>query len=196
MRKVILLMGMSIDGFGAGGWTPPVTWGKDIDDVHEEVRRQLASIDTFLFGRVSFELWEKFWPARADDPRSAAFEKEFSRLTDAVQKVVYSKTLKAVHWQNSRLVSGSIADDVARMKRASGGDLAIAGGPRLARAFGELGLIDEYRLWIHPTIAGSGTPLLGNTGAPRNLDIIDVKTFGGGGLCLHLRPKDASMPSA
>jgi dihydrofolate reductase len=189
-RKVVLLMGMSIDGYGAGGWTPPVTWGADIEDMHDEVRRQLASIDTFLFGRVSFELWEKFWPAMADDPRSAAFEKEFSRLTDAVQKVVYSKTLKSAAWQNSRLVNGSIADDVARMKRTSGRDLAIVGGPRLARAFGELGLIDEYRLWIHPTIAGSGTPLLGNEGTARDLDVVDVKAFGTGGLSVHLRPKE------
>lgn len=190
-RKVVLLMGMSLDGFGAGGWTPPVTWGKDIEDMHDEVRRQLASVDTFLFGRVCFELWEKVWPPLAQDPRSSAFEKEFSRLTDRVDKVVYSKTLKSVDWQKSRLASGSIADDVAQMKRSTGRDMAIVGGPRIARAFGEAGLIDEYRVWIHPTIAGTGTPLLGAPAQGRDLDTIDVKTFGAGGVCVHLRPKGA-----
>lgn len=187
-RKVVLLMGMSLDGFGAGGWTPPVTWGKDIEDIHDEVRRQLASIDTFLFGRTCFELWEKVWPSMAQDPRSSAFEKEFSRLTDRLDKVVYSKTIKSVGWQNSRLVSGSIADDVAHMKRSMGGDMAIVGGPSIARAFGELGLIDEYRVWIHPTIAGKGTPLLGAPAQRRDLDIIEVKAFGAGGACIYLRP--------
>jgi dihydrofolate reductase len=188
-RKVVLLMGMGLDGYGAEGWLPPVTRGKDVEEVHDEVRRQLASVDTFLFGRVSFELWQDVWPALADNPRSSAFEKEFSRLTDRMHKVVYSHTLKAVTWQNSRLVNGSLADDVARMKRTPGGDLAIVGGPRIAHAFGELGLIDEYRLWIHPTIIGSGTPLLGSQGTPRDLDIIHEKSFGPGGLSLHLRPK-------
>jgi dihydrofolate reductase len=187
-RKVILLMGMSLDGFGAGGWTPPVNRALEAEDINDELRRQLAPIDTFLFGRVSFELWEKAWPPLAQDPRSSTFTKEFSRLTDGMKKVVYSSTLKSVTWQNSRLVQGSIADDVAEMKRAEGGNLAIVGGPRIARAFGELGLIDEYRLWIHPTILGSGTPLLGNPGGVRDLDIIEAKTFGAGGLCLHLRP--------
>lgn len=190
-RKVVLLMGMTLDGYGAEGWIPPVTWGKNSDDVHDELRRQLASIDTFLFGRESFVLWEKVWPAVADDPRSTTFEKEFSRKTDAIQKVVYSKTLKSVRWHNSRLVTGAIADDVAQMKRTHGRDMAIVGGPRIAQAFGELGLIDEYRLWIHPRIAGSGTPLLGTTGTPRELEIVDVNTFGSGGFSLHLRPKEA-----
>jgi dihydrofolate reductase len=191
-RKVILLMGMGLDGYGAGGWTPPVTWGQDVAEIHDEVRRQLASIDTFLFGRVCFELWQEVWPAQAENPRSSSFEKEFSRLTDRMQKVVYSRTVKSVTWQNSRLASGSLADDVAGMKREPGGDLAIVGGPRIAREFGELGLIDEYRLWIHPTIMGSGTPLLGNQGKPRELDVIDAKAFGTGGLCLHLRPRRPS----
>lgn len=190
-RKVVLLMGMSVDGFGAGGWTPPVTWGKDIEDVHAEVRQQLSSIDTFLFGRVCFQLWEEFWPSMARDPASSAFEKEFSRLTDQMDKVVYSKTLKSATWEHSRLVRGSIADDVAQMKRSAGRDMAIVGGPRIAHALGELGLIDEYRVWIHPTIAGKGTPLLGAPEQRRDLDIIDVKTFGAGGACLHLRPKAA-----
>lgn len=188
-RNVILLMGMGLDGYGADGWLPPVTRGKDVEEAHEEVRRQLASVDTFLFGRVSFELWQDVWPALADNPRSSAFEKEFSRLNERMRKVVYSHTLKSVAWDNSRLVNGSLADDVAQMKRAPGGDLAIVGGPRIARAFGELGLIDEYRLWIHPTIIGSGTLLLGSQGKPRDLDIIHEKTFGAAGLSLHLRPK-------
>ena len=188
-RKVVLLMGMGLDGFGAGGWTPPVNRGLNVEEINNELRQQLASIDTFLFGRVSFELWEKVWPPMAQQPGSSSFTKEFSRLTDGMKKVVYSKTLKSVTWQNSRLVNGSIADDVAEMKRTTGGDLAIVGGPRIARAFGELGLIDEYRLWIHPTILGSGTPLLGNQGEARDLDIIDAKTFGANALCLHLRPR-------
>jgi len=190
-RHVILLMGMGLDGYGAEGWLPPVTRGKDVEEVHDEVRRQLASVDTFLFGRVSFELWQDVWPALANDPRSSAFEKEFSRLNERMQKVVYSHTLKSVTWDNSRLARGSLAEDVANMKRTPGGDLAIVGGPRIARAFGELGLIDEYRLWIHPTIIGSGTLLLGGQGKPRDLDIIDEKTFGAAGLSLHLRPKPA-----
>lgn len=75
------------------------------------------------------------------------------------------------------------------MKQSEGGDMAIVGGPRIARAFGEQGLIDEYRLWVHTTILGSGTPLLGSRDRPSDLEILDVKTFKAGCVCLHLRPR-------
>lgn len=184
-RKVVLIMGMTIDGFGAPGWTPSATWQLPV--VQEAVREQLRSVDTFIFGRTTYEVWRKYWPGVAADPTSTDFEREFSRMTDEVQKVVYSRSLETATWRNSRLVSGSIVDDVARMKGVPGGDLAIVGGPRIARAFGDLGLIDEYRLWIHPTVQGTGTPLLGAPEQARSLEFVSARAFGSGALSMHLQ---------
>lgn len=85
--------------------------GAGVDEIHEEMRRQLASIGTFLFGRACFELWEKVWPPLAQDPASSSFEREFSGLVERIQKVVYSKTLQSVSWHNSRLAKESLAEE-------------------------------------------------------------------------------------
>jgi dihydrofolate reductase len=190
-RKVVLLMGMSLDGFGAWGWSPPAASAPDRDAIHDEIRHQLTSIDTFLLGRTCYQLWETFWPSMAHSATSSPFEKEFSRITDEMQKVVYSKTLTKATWQNTRLANGSLADDVAYMKQTPGRDLAIIGGPTIARAFGDMGLIDEYRVWIHPTLLGTGTPLLGSNNQRRDLELLGVRTFGNSGSCFHLRPRPA-----
>lgn len=188
-RRVVLLMGMSLDGFGAGGWTPSAERPADRDEMLDEVWRQLEGVDTFVLGRVSFELWHRHWPQFATDPGSGAFERKFGQYIDGIQKVVYSRTLDSVSWRNSRLVTGPIAEDVARMKQRSGGDIVIAGGSRIAAAFSELGLIDEYRLWIHPAIYGRGEQLLGKLTQRRELETIDAKTFRSGCVSLRLVPR-------
>ena len=188
-RRVVLLMGMSLDGVGAGGWTPSHARPEDEGEMFDEVWRQLETVDTFLFGRVSFEIWQRAWPPLASDSNSSAFEQRFSRYVDDIQKVVYSRTLESVSWRNARLVTGSIAEDVARMKRTPGRDMIIAGGSRIAAAFGELGLIDEYRLWLHPAILGHGEPLLGKVKERKDLRLIEAKPFRSGAVVLHLVPR-------
>ena len=185
-RRVVLLMGMTLDGFNAGGWTPRAARSEDSAEMFDEVWRQLETVDTFLMGRVSFELWQRHWPALATNPASSDFEKQFSRYVDDIQKVVYSHSLTSASWRNSRLATGSLADDVARMKQAPGRDMIIAGGGRIAAAFGEAGLIDEYRLWLHPVIAGHGEPLLGKLERHQELKLLEAKTFRSGGITLRL----------
>jgi dihydrofolate reductase len=188
-RRVILLMGMSLDGFGAEGWTPHNARPEDQGEMLDEVWRQLESVDTFLFGRVSFEIWERAWPPLATKPESSDFTKRFARYVDDIQKVVYSHSLTSVSWRNARLVTGSIAEDVTQMKRSPGRDMVIAGGSLLAQAFGELGLIDEYRPWLHPKIMGHGTQLLGRLGQRRELELLESKAFRSGAVTLHLTPR-------
>jgi dihydrofolate reductase len=87
-------------------------------------------------------------------------------------------------------VTGSIAEDVAHMKQTPGRDMVIAGGSRIAAAFGELGLIDEYRLWLHPTILGQGEPLLGRLKDRMELRLIEAKPFRAGVVSLHLARRE------
>lgn len=189
MRQLILLMGMGLDGIGAEGWIPRIDNEVDAGELHDEMWSQLKAIDTFLMGRRCFQLWERVWPPLAADPRSSEFEKDFSRFTDRTQKVVFSRTLKSVGWQNSRLVTGNVAAEVARMKQQPGKSMAIVGGPSIAQTFSELGVIDEYLLWLHPVILGKGTPLLGALDEPRALKLIGTKTFKSGCVSLQLRAR-------
>jgi dihydrofolate reductase len=193
MRKVILLMGMGLDGVSARGWSPPIADEVAASEVHEAMWEELKSIDTFIFGRVNYELWKKVWPPLATSPSSSEFEKRFSRLTDSVRKLVISTTLKSVDWPHSgdiSLVTGDISKEIGRVKEEPGKNLAIVGGPKIAQTFTKLGLIDEYHLYVHPTIVGEGTTLLGGLRSPRQLRLISARVFKAGVVGLRLKPAD------
>jgi len=186
MRNVVLLMGMGLDGIGAEGWIPNVADKTEQDELYDDMREDLRSIDTFLFGRVSYDIWKKYWPPMATESNSE-FEREFSRFTDSVRKVVFSKTLKAVDWENSSLVKGSIPRTISRMKSEPGKNMAIVGGIGIAQTFTKLDLIDEYHLYLHPWILGDGKTLLGGIRSPRELKLSRAKAFRSGVVGLHLK---------
>lgn len=174
MRKIILLMGTTVDGYDAGGWIPDGSM--ELPEVQEEVWTQLDSIDTFIMGRVSYQLWYAFWPNQRTS--ESAFDAQFSQFADDVQKVVFSNTLTTSAWRNSRVIGGDLQSRIAQLKRQPGKDIAIVGGAAIARSIGELGLVDEYRLWVHPTITGGGTPLFGSPHTT-DLRLVDAKQFTG-----------------
>jgi dihydrofolate reductase len=179
-------MGMGLDGIAAEGWIPAVSGG-EAAELHDDMWDQLKSIDTFLLGRKSYQLWKKVWPPLATKPTSSRFEKEFSRFTDQVQKIVFSKTLKTINWENSRLVTGNIAKEVAKMKRLAGKNMAIVGGPGIAQTFTKLDLIDRFHIYLHPAILGSGKPLLGGLRNPRELELVKARTFKSGVIVLDFQ---------
>jgi dihydrofolate reductase len=93
---------------------------------------------------VTYQQWECYWPAAAKNPKSTQSNLDFLRFADETMKVVFSKTVKEVHWKNSRLVKGDITEEILRLKQLSGKDIAFAGGPCLAKTFIKLGLVDDY----------------------------------------------------
>ena len=96
-RKIFLMMGMGLNGISAEGWIPPAETKIQVEEIIEDVCTLLQSVDTFIIGRVTFQLWEKYWPFRAKDPSSSDFQKKFSIFTDQVQKIVFSTTLKSIN---------------------------------------------------------------------------------------------------
>ena len=187
MRKVVLQMGMGLNGIGSEGWAPSVEGSTDFQDLYDDMWNYLKSVDTYLLGRKCYQLWERVWPPLAKDPSSSGLEKKFSRFTDQIQKVVFSKTLKSVSWANSTLVTGDLSEEIARMRARKGKDMAIVGGPGIAQTFTRLGLIDEYRLWLHPTILGYGTSLLGVPPESRSLDLVESRRYRSGVIGLHYK---------
>ena len=182
MRNVILSMNMSLDGFVAGpndemDWLPPFNDDDLWKDIHAQMWETLRSVDVFLLGRVTYQIWEKYWPAAARNPASTKNDREFSRYADETQKVVFSRTLERVDWKNSRLVKGDIAAEIAALKAQPGKNLALAGGAGLAQTFIRLGLIDEYQLLVHPVILGRGKPLFVGLENRARLRLVGFRTF-------------------
>ena len=186
-RKVILLMGMGLNGVNAEGWIPPSDTKIQAKEMIEDLWALLESVDTFIIGRITFQLWETYWPFRANDPSSSDFQKKFSIFTDQIQKLVFSTTLKSVNWQNSRVVNTDISTEIARIKTLPGKHIAVVGGPGIAQTFINLNLIDEYQLYVHPVIFGSGKSLFGVMDNERKLELINIQKFLSGGIRLHFR---------
>ena len=176
-KKVIYLMMVSLDGFVEGPHRE-IDWPIIDEELHTAVNDQQSAIDTYLYGRRMYQLMAADWPPLDTDPSVPGYMVEFARIWKAMPKVVFSKTLDRVEW-NSRLAMGSVADEVARLKAQPGKDLAV-GGARLASTFIRLGLVDEYRLFVHPVVVGGGTPYFPALDAPLTLRLVETRTFGSG----------------
>jgi len=182
MRKVIVSNIVSIDGFIAGpqGEIDWFAWNEETADYCKEM---LASIDTILFGRVTYELMAGYWPtATEEDPVIFA-------AMNNLPKVVFSRTLHAVTWRNARLADSDLATEINRLKQQPGKDLVIFGSGSLVAALTELGLIDDYRFFVTPVILGSGKVQFTALKERSKLKLIENRTFGTGVVLLRYKPQ-------
>ncbi len=193
MRKVILGMQMTLDGFSTGpkgemDYLPPFDNEALWKELHQEMWNQLNSTDTLLLGRVTYQIWEKYWPAAANNPSSTENDIKFSKYAEGTPKIVFSKTLDRVEWENTTLVKDGIAETITRMKAQPGKNMALAGGAKLAQTFTRLGLIDDYMITVHPVILGKGKPLFADLNDMTRLKLVDTKRYGTGAVGLHYQP--------
>ena len=173
MRKVIYSMSVSLDGFiaGPGG---DIGWGAPDDELHRFHNEQVRAVGAELCGRGLYETMT-YWDTALEDPSLSQTAREFAHIWEATPKVVFSTTLKEVSG-NARLATGTIAEEVARLKEQPGADLAV-GGAGLASAFIELGLVDEFRLFVCPTVLGAGTPYFPPGMERIELELLETRTF-------------------
>jgi len=160
MRKVLLWIGMSFDGFTSGvneqlDWLVPYVTAPEGMAIFRRLRERC---DTILVGRVNYEGFLQHWPSVKNDPKASPDEVDISRWMDQVPKVVFSRTLSEVTW-NARLARGSAAEEVAALKRAPGKDILIQNSTRLTRSLLEAGLVDELNVAVAPVVVGEGRPL-------------------------------------
>jgi dihydrofolate reductase len=125
-----------------------------------------------------YELMAAYWPTAGSDPTATEAELDFARIWIETPKIVFSSTLPSVEW-NSRLVRGDVGDELARLRTEFDGDLDV-GGPTLASAFIRRGLVDEYRLLVHPVILGAGTPFFPQLETPIRLRLTETRRFESG----------------
>ncbi len=178
MRKIILQMNVSLDG--CADHTVAIA----DDELHEFATRQLDSIDTLLFGRVTYQLMESYWPHAREDPQATGSMIEFADKFNPIPKIVFSKTLREAGGKNTRIISDNVIEEVIKLKRQPGKNLSI-GGISICREFMKQGLIDEYLLLVQPVIWGEGRRLFEGLEGRINLKLIDTKTFTSGVVVLR-----------
>lgn len=181
MGKLIYSMNVSLDGFVE---TPDhgLDWAAVDEELHTWFNEQSRAVDAFLYGRRLYELMAAYWPTAGSDPSATPVELEFASIWTAKPKVVFSTTLASVGW-NSRIVTGDVGDELAKLRLEFNGDLDV-GGPTLASAFIERGLVDEYRLVVHPVVLGAGTRFFPGLDRLIGLRLVDTRTFESGAVYL------------
>ncbi len=187
MRKVIYAMSVSLDGYveTAQG---DLSWGYPDEELHRHFNEREIEFEVSLYGRRLYELMAAYWPTAEEDPTIQDYEREYARIWKSKPKVVFSRTLEHVDW-NSRLVKDHIAEEVNQLKNQPGKYMDV-GGPGLAATFMQLGLIDEYWLYMCPIALGGGKPFFPQNGNPVPLQLIDTHVFSGGVVLLKYEPVD------
>jgi dihydrofolate reductase len=183
MRSLIYSMGVSLDGFIAGP-TGEIDWSAPGEELHRFHNEQTREIGVHLCGRRLYEEMV-YWETADENPSATEYELEFARIWKALPKVVFSTTLEKVE-ANARLVRDDVAEEVAGLKEQPGKDLAV-GGAGLAATLIELGLVDEYRLFVSPVVLGGGTPFFPSVSERIDLEPVETRTFDPGVVYLRYR---------
>jgi len=182
MRKVIYTMSVSIDGFieAANG---DISWTNPGPDLYQHMIDRESSVDTHLYGRRLYENMTAYWPTADENPAASAVDIEYARIWKSKKKIVFSRTLTQASW-GFQLFRGDIAEGIHKLKAQPGKDMFV-GGPNLAATFMQLGLIDEYHLYVIPIILGSGKPMFSPLGHKINLKLLETRTFDSGVMLLR-----------
>ncbi len=178
-RKVISLMHVSLDGFVAGP-NGELEWAIVDEEAYKNVAELLTTIDTAIYGRVTYQMMESYWPTVPANPASTPDDIQHAHWVENVHKIVFSRTLEGVTWHNTRLVQERIAEETARLKDLPGKDLMIFGSPSVVHTLTQHGVIDEYWLFLNPIVLGSGTPLFMGNMDEIALELLDTRRFRSG----------------
>jgi dihydrofolate reductase len=176
MRKLLLQMGISLDGYLAQGGMSD--WGLPPEDpgLKRWKIESLRGAGVHIMGRVTYAEMAGHWPSSTDD---------YAAPMNEIPKVVFSKTLTRADWADSQIARGDLAEEIARLKAEPGKDIVAHGGAAFVQALSRLSLIDEYRLVIHPVALGNGLPLFKDLAAPLPLRLVEAMTFATGS-ALHV----------
>jgi dihydrofolate reductase len=181
MRRVVASEFLSLDGVIEA----PDQWHFPYfnDEMGGEIGAAMGQADAMLMGRVNYEEWAEFWPQQDPEENPAA------GFMNGVRKYVVSTTLEEpLGWNNSTLIGKNVAEEIAELKRQTGGDISISGSGSLVRSLLSDGLVDELRLMVHPVVVGSGKRLFEEGSNRMALELVDSKTFSTGVLYLTYRP--------
>lgn len=186
MRKVIVSMNITLDGFMAGT-NCELDWHFSYwnEEMAEIATGQLKRADTILLGRVTYKAMSKYWPLVALDPCSPRQDLAFAGMMNSYHKIIFSTTLESADWSNSTVVQHDISKEVGLLKQQPGKDMIIYGSGTIVSLLMRYGLIDEYVLWVHPVILGKGKPFFRKITDKHFLRLVSSTTFKSGVVLLY-----------
>jgi dihydrofolate reductase len=177
MRKIIASEFYTIDGLISDP-DEKLEWvlndfSKDVGEYEDSLYKDA---DTLLLGRITYKIFEEYWPSDA----VPAEEADMANMINNYKKIVFSRTIDSVTWNNSVLMKKINPDEIKELKQQDGKNMLIIGSAQIVREFSRLGLIDEYHLLLHPVVLGAGKPLFNHFDKSQKLKLAETKTFTNG----------------
>lgn len=157
------------------------------DEIHQHYKELLHNSGVLLYGRITYQLMEDYWPLVVKNPTGNKATDEFGVIIDEIPKMVFSHTLKNVEWESAKLVKNSLEEEVSALRQQTGKDILV-GSRSLIITLLNLNLIDEFQLSVQPIISGKGLPLFENIHDRIMLELIKTKTFSSGIITFYYKP--------
>ena len=177
-------MHASLDGFAAGP-NGEMRWIHVDEEIFDFVGDRVAQTNTALYGRVTFEMMDSYWPTAGDAPNASKHDKEHSAWYKSAHKVVLSNTLDQTQLTNTTVIGGDYAAGINKVKAATTGDILLFGSPTAAHSLLAENLIDECWLFVNPVLLGEGIPVFKNIKEKLPLKLVKSHTFSSGVVCLQ-----------
>ncbi len=174
-------MHISLDGFVAG-LNGEMNWINVDEEIFDYVGKRISQGDTALYGRVTYQMMENYWPTAGDKPTATKHDIEHSKWYSKVHKVVLSKTMKetgpiAIGLTNTKIISDNLSDIINEIKQQAGEDILLFGSPTATHSLMQQNLIDGYWLFVNPIILGKGIPLFENIKDKIKLKLLTTRQF-------------------
>jgi dihydrofolate reductase len=188
MRKIVSFVHLSLDGFVAtaeGG----MDWVSITEELFDYVGQRIQQTDTALYGRITFQMMEAYWPTAATQPNASKHDHEHSHWYKTARKVVLSKTLANTNDATIKIIRSNLSDEIAQLQQSEGSEILVFGSPSATHALMAENLIDEYWIFINPVLLGRGISLFKNIKDRTALKLVKSKIFTSGVVCLHYEVK-------
>ena len=184
MGKIVLFMHVSLDGFAAGA-KGEMNWIHVDREIFDFVEERIAQTNTALYGRVTFQMMESYWPTAAEQPDASKHDKVHAAWYKTAHKVVLSNTLDQATFTNTTVISKDYAAALRKLKEDTTGDILLFGSPTAAHTLLAENLIDECWLFVNPVLLGEGIPVFKNIKEKQSLKLLKTHVFSSGVVCLQ-----------
>ncbi|MBK8565346.1 MAG: dihydrofolate reductase family protein [Saprospiraceae bacterium] len=184
MKKLAWSMHMSLDGFAAGP-NGEMDWIRFDDDIFDYAGHRTAESDTALYGRVTWEIMQAYWPTAGEKPNASKHDVEHSTWYNQVQKIVVSGSRNDESLPLTSFISGDLATRIRQLKQGAGSGIVMFGSPSVGRQLLQEGLVDDLWLFVSPVLLGQGIRMFPDMQALQNFELLENTAFGCGVVCLH-----------
>jgi dihydrofolate reductase len=188
MRRIVLFMHTTLDGFAAGP-NGEMDWIHVDDEIFEYAGNETDKADAALYGRVTYQMMDGYWPTAAAQPNASKHDIQHSNWYNSVEKIVLSRTLKSDDLKNTIVVNDNFSGEINKLKKKPGKNILIFGSPTAVQSLLGENLVDEVWLFINPVVLGKGLSFFSGVKSNLKLKLVSSKALTSGVVCLHYENK-------